>query len=84
LNFDRFMVSSGFTRLQALYCCYFKWFENFDIILLLYVNNMLVAGSGIEEIVNLKAKLAEEFSMKNLGPVTKILEMRISREKIDC
>ena len=34
---------------------------------------MLVVGSSMNEIVNLKAKLANEFSMKDLGPVKKIL-----------
>ena len=49
--------------------------------LLLYVDGMLVAGSSMKEIVNLKASLAEEFSMKDLGLARKILGMRISREK---
>ena len=49
--------------------------------LLLYVNDMLVAGSSMKEIVNLKAQLARKFSMKNLGPTKKILEMRINRER---
>ena len=31
--------------------------------------------------MNLKAKLAKEFSIKDLGPAKKILEMRIDREK---
>ena len=28
LKFNRFMVSSGYTRLQADHCWYFKYFEN--------------------------------------------------------
>ena len=84
MNFDRFMVSSGFTRLYTDHCCYFKWFENSYIILLLYVDDMLVVGSSMKEIVNLKAKLTKEFSMKDLGPAKKILGMRISREKRGC
>ena len=75
------MVSSGFIRLQADHCCYFKWFENSYIILLLYADNMQVAGSRMKEIVNFKVKLAKEFSMKDLGPAKKILGMRINREK---
>jgi len=36
----------------------------------------------MKEMVNLKARLAEEFSMKDLGPVKKILEMRtVEREE---
>jgi len=81
LNFDRFMVSNDFTRLKVDHCCYFKWFENSYIMLLLYVDDMLVAGSSMKEIANLKASLAKESSMKNLGTVRKILGMRISREK---
>jgi len=67
LKFDIFMVSSEFARLQADRCCHSKWFENSFIIILLYVDNMLVAESSMKKIVNLKAKLTEEFSMKDLG-----------------
>jgi len=42
--------------------------------LLLYVDDMLVAGFSMKEIVNLKAILAEEFSMKDLGPARKFLK----------
>jgi len=38
----------------------------------------------MKEIVNLKAKLAEELSMKDSSPVKKILRMRIRREKRGC
>ena len=75
------MISSGFTKQQADNYCYSKWFENSYIILLLYVDDMLVARSSMKEIVNLKAKLVKEFSMKDLGPAKKILRMKISREK---
>jgi len=73
------MVSNGFIRLEANHCCYFKWIENSYIMLLLYVDDMLVAGSNMNEIVNLNARLAEEFLMKYLGPVKKILEIRTSK-----
>ena len=48
---------------------------------MLYVDDMLVVGSSMKEIVSLKAKLMKEFSMKDLGPAKKILGMRINREK---
>jgi len=72
LKFDRFMVSSRFTRLQADHCCYSKWFKNSYIILLLYIDIMFVTGSSMKKIVNLKTKLVEEFSMKNLSLAKKI------------
>ena len=52
--------------------------------LLLYVDDMLAARSRMKKIVNLKAKLAKKFSMKDLGPAMKILGMRITREKRVC
>ena len=81
MKFDRFIVSSGFTRLEVDHCCYSKWFENSYIMLLLYIDDTLITGSSMKEIMNLKARLAEEFSMKDLGHVKKILGMRINRER---
>jgi len=78
------MVSSRFTRLQVDHCCYSKWFENSYIILLLYVDDMLVVGSSIKEIVNLKAKLVKEFSMKNLDLAKKKWNDDQQREKRGC
>ena len=41
---------------------------------------MLIAGSSIREINNLKTRLSEAFEMKDLGPAKQILGMRISRD----
>ena len=42
---------------------------------------MLIAGSSIEEINNLKKQLSKQFAMKDLGAAKKILGMRIIRDK---
>ncbi|KAE8685870.1 cytochrome P450 71A9-like [Hibiscus syriacus] len=79
-KFDSFMSSSGFTRCQAYHCCYIKRFDNSFIILLLYVDDILVAGSDMQEIINLKQKLSKQFAMKDLGAAKQILGMRIKRD----
>ncbi|KAL5822188.1 hypothetical protein ACOSQ3_024070 [Xanthoceras sorbifolium] len=79
-KFDSFMSSSGFTRCQADHCCYIKRFDNSFIILLLYVDDMLVAGSDMQEIMNLKRELSKQFAMKDLGAAKQILGMRIKRD----
>ena len=79
-KFDSFMSSHSFTRCQADHCCYFKKFNNNFIILLLYVDDMLVTGSDMQEIVNLKHKLSKQFEMKDLGAPKQILGMRIKRD----
>ena len=77
----RFMYSTGFTRYQADHCCYVKSFDISYIILLLYVDDMLIAGSSIEDINNLKKQLSKQFAMKDLGPAKQILGMRIIKDR---
>ena len=67
----------GFKRCEANYCCYFKFFDNSYIILLLYVDDMLIVGSSIEEINILKKQLLKQFAIKGLGAVKQILDMRM-------
>ncbi|KAH9678884.1 Integrase catalytic domain-containing protein [Citrus sinensis] len=69
-------------RLSSDHCAYYKRFEDNDfIILLLYVDDMLVAGSNKDRVQELKAQLAREFEMKDLGPANKILGMQIHRDR---
>ena len=76
------MSSNGFTRCQVDHCCYIKNFENNFIILLLYVDDMLIAGFDMQEINNLKIKLLRRFAMKDVGATNYILGMRINRDKV--
>ncbi|KAA0026164.1 polyprotein [Cucumis melo var. makuwa] len=81
-RFDSFILSLGYNRLNADPCAYFKRFGEKDfIVLLLYVDDMLVAGPNKNRIEELKAYLAKEFEMKNLGPGNKILGMKIHRDR---
>ena len=75
------MHKIGFKRCEADHCYYVKFSNNSYIILLLYVDDMLIARSSIEEINNLKKQLSKQFAMKDLGAVKKILGMRIIRNK---
>ncbi|RVW20064.1 Retrovirus-related Pol polyprotein from transposon TNT 1-94 [Vitis vinifera] len=66
---------------EADHYCYVKSFDNSYIILLLYVDDMLIAGFDIEKINNLKKQLSKQFAMKDLGAAKQILGMRIIRDK---
>ena len=65
-KFDSFMYRIGFKRCEANHYCYVKFSDNYYIILLLYVDDMLIAGSSIKEINNLKKQLSKQFAMKDL------------------
>ena len=70
------MVSPNFTRSEYDHCVYFKKLENdMFIILVLYVDDMLVASKSMFEINRLKAQLARTFDMKDLGAANQILGM---------
>ena len=71
----------GFKRCEADHCCYVKFFDNSYIILLLYVDDMLIAGSSTKEINNSKKQLSKQFAMKDLRAAKQIIGMRIIRDK---
>ena len=73
------MGSSGFLRCQANHCCYVKNLGNSFIILLLYFDDMLIAGGSKRDIDKLKRELSKEFEMKDLGAAKQILGMRITK-----
>jgi hypothetical protein len=82
LKFDMFMTEQGYSRCHSDRCVYFKKIENGKfIILLLYVDALLVAGTNMQDINVLKKKLANSFAMKDLGTAKKILGMRTTRDR---
>ena len=72
------MTKSGFCKAEKDPCCYFKKYTDSYVFLLLYMDDMLIAGSSMREINNLKTKLYAAFEMKDLGPTKQILGMKIS------
>ena len=71
------MTEQGYDRCHFDHFVYFKRIDNGRyIILLLYVDDMLVAGSNMQDINVLKIKLAKSFAMKDLGAAKQILGMK--------
>jgi hypothetical protein len=82
LKFDRFLTEQGYNICHFDHCVYFKRLENGSyIILILYADDMIVAGSNMQDINVLKNKLANSFAMKDLDAAKKIFGMRITRDK---
>ena len=69
-KFDSFVCRIRFKRFEVDHCCYVKFFDNSCIIFLLYVDDILIAGSSTKKINDLKKQLSKQFVMKDLG-VTK-------------
>ena len=76
------MIGQGYDRCHSDHYVYFKRLDNGRyIILLLYVDGILVAGSNMQDINVLKRKLAKSFAMKDLGAAKKILGMGITKDR---
>ena len=81
-KFDAFMQSQGFRRSQVDHCLYTKKAGDGSlIILVLYVDDMLIAGKDIHALDSLKQSLHGSFDMKDLGDANHILGMRILRNR---
>ena len=76
------MMSQGFARSKCDHCVYFKTLndEKF-LILVLYVDDMLIASHGMSDIDVLKTQLSGTFEMKDLGAVNRVLGIDIHRDR---
>jgi hypothetical protein len=54
-----------------------------DIIIVIYVNDLLILGPDIFDIEALKLQFAERFQMKDLGSIGWYLDMHITRDRAE-
>ena len=76
------MLSQGYKHSDTDHCLYTKQAKGGSLlILILYVDDMLIAGKNINEVDALKSKLNATFDMKDLGEANHILGMHIVRKR---
>ena len=76
------MLSQGYGQSGIDHCLYTKWVKDDSLlILIMYVNDMLLASTNINGLATLKSKLNENFDMKDLGDASHILGMCIVQER---
>lgn len=81
-KFHKFMCKIGYLRSNYDYCVYMNGLRDSDqIILLLYVDDILIAGKNVIIIQALKKKLSSEFEMKDMGAVKRVLGIDIQRDR---
>ncbi|KAL9816965.1 putative RNA-directed DNA polymerase [Arabidopsis thaliana] len=75
------MIDQNFIRSEHDACVYVKQVsEQEHLYLLLYVDDMLIAGKSKSEINKVKEQLSMEFEMKDMGPASRILGIDIIRD----
>jgi ATP-binding cassette subfamily B (MDR/TAP) protein 1 len=76
------MMSQSYIRSEYDQCVYYKKLNNgIFIILVLYVDDMILASKNITKINRVKAEMARMYDMKDLGATKKILGMEIFRDR---
>ncbi|CAL1392755.1 unnamed protein product [Linum trigynum] len=81
-KFESVMGEQGYKKTTSDHCVFVKKFPDGDfIILLLYVDDMLIAGQNVSKINDLKKELSKSFAMKDLGPAKQILGVKIIRDR---
>ena len=76
------MREQGYRKTTFDHCVFVQIFSDDDfVILLLYVDDILIVGRNVSRIDKLKKQLSKSFSIKDLGPVKKILGIRIERDR---
>ena len=77
-EFNKFIVNLGFMRSKHDYCLYVKKGNSSNIlILVLYVDDLLIAGNQLSEVEELKKDLGKRFEMSDCGQLKSFLGMKI-------
>ena len=63
------------------HCIYTKWYKDKFLILSLYVDDILISGNDKEYVNDIKAWLSSNFEKKDMGEVSYILGVKISRDR---
>ena len=81
IRFDKMIKTYGFVKNEEEPCIY-KWANGPVVVfLVLYVDDILLIGNDVPALQGIKIWLSSQFSMKDLGEASYILEMRIYRNR---
>lgn len=75
------LLDMGFKQSRADYSLFIDTTENTITLVLVYVDDLLLAGNSQKAINGLKEMLSKSFRMKDLGDLTYILGLEISRSQ---
>jgi len=75
---DKLLMKSGFDRLQANNCVYI--YGN-DLILALYVDDIILFAQSIDRINEVKSLLMSEYDIRDLGRVSYLLGITVKHEE---
>ena len=78
---DPKLIEIGFVPLKSDSCVYIYNHNNTVAIITLYVDDHLVIGSNVRVIQTTKKKLKDDFQVSDLGDVSLVLGMQVTRDR---
>ena len=79
-KFNTTLTSAGFVVNEADKCVYYRHGGGKGVILCMYVDDILIFGTHLKVIEEVKAFLSHNFEMKDLGVVDVILNIKLLRD----
>lgn len=77
---DNYLKGINMTNSNVDPCVYVSTNENNRVIIIIYVDDLLIASKSLHKLQKLKEVLRNEFQMNDLGPVNDILGINIKRD----
>ena len=79
-KFDNTLTAAGFVVNESDTCVYYRYGGGESVMLCLYVDDILIFGSNLNVIEEVKNLLSSNFEMKDLGEADVILNIKLVRE----
>jgi hypothetical protein len=76
-KFDKTLTSVAFVTNEADKCVYYRYGGGEGVILCLYVDDILIFGTSLDLIKEVKDFLSQKFEMKDLGEADVILNIKL-------
>ncbi|WVZ53539.1 hypothetical protein U9M48_004466 [Paspalum notatum var. saurae] len=80
-KFDTTLTSAGFAVNETDSCVYYRYGGGKGVILCLYVDDILIFGTDIDVINEIKSFLSTKFDMKDLGEADMILNIKLIKDE---
>ena len=80
-DLNQYLESLSFIKSAADPCIYTRIKNDHEVILFIYVDDLLIASSSMEAINEVKLELAAKWSMKDMGELSEILGIEIYRNR---
>jgi hypothetical protein len=76
-----YLKEQGFRACQTDHCVYIKWVDNCFILIVLYVDDLIIASNSIALTADFKKEVSARYKMKDLGELHWCLGMRVLRNR---